>query len=154
MGAINILTQPGYYYLYALYFDYPINNAFFGGEEYAERVRELVRVVQHIRALQQPYRKSWPLRLFTERDAMARFSPDTVNEMLAQLREIVEQLGPPPGWSRGPLPGWSRGALPPARRARRERTGRPISPRVGNATAPERPASPYPSPPFPNRLIG
>lgn len=153
MGAINILAQPGYYYLYALYFDYPINNAFFGGEEYSERVRELVRVVQRLHALQQPYRKSLALRLFTERDAMARFSPDTVNEMLVQLRELVDRLGPPPGWSRGPLPGWSRGA-PPARRARRERTGRPISPRGGGTAAPERPAVPYPAPPFPSRLVG
>ncbi len=148
MGAINIITLPGYYYLYALYFDYPINNAFFGGGEYAERVRELERVVQRIRAMVQPYRKSWPLRLFTERDAVARFSPDAVNEMLAQLRVLVERLGPPPGWSRGPLP--------PAGRSRPERmhTRRVMAPGSSGEAPLERPASPHPPPPFPLRVMG
>ncbi len=145
MGAINIITLPGYYYLYALYFDYPINNAFFGGEEYAERVRELERVVQRLRGLEQPYRKSWQVRLFTERDAVARFSPDAVNEMLVQLRRLVERLGPPPGWSRGPLP--SSGRFRPAR------PRRAAAPGSSGEVPPERPASPHP-PPFPLRVTG
>jgi hypothetical protein len=72
MGVINVITLQGYYYLYALYFDYPINNAFFTQEENAERVWEVVRVVQRMKALVQPHRKSWPVRLFTERDAVSR----------------------------------------------------------------------------------
>ena len=104
MGVINVITLQGYYYLYALFFDYPLNNAFFTGAENRDRVMESLRTVQRLQALRQPYRKSWPVRLFTERDAMARFSPELVNVVLYQLRELVEQIGPPPGWSRGPLP--------------------------------------------------
>ncbi len=59
MGAINVITLQGYYYLYALYFDYPLNNAFFANEENQERVRESLRTVQRLRAMVQPYRKSW-----------------------------------------------------------------------------------------------
>ena len=104
MGAINVITLQGYYYLYALFFDYPINNAFFTNVENRDRVIESLRTVQRLQAMRQPYRKSWAVRLFTERDAMARFSPELVNVVLYQLRELVEQIGPPPGWSRGPLP--------------------------------------------------
>lgn len=104
MGAINIINLQGYYYLYALFFDYPINNAFFAKEENQAKVVESMWVVQKLHAMRQPYRKSWALRLFTERDAVSRFSPDLVNIVLYQIRELVNQIGPPPGWSRGPLP--------------------------------------------------
>jgi hypothetical protein len=118
MGAINIITLQGYYYLYALFFDYPINNAYFLKGENQARVVESMRVVQRLHALRQPYRKSWALRLFTERDAMSRFSPELVNVVLFQIRELVDQIGPPPGWSRGPLPAM-RQPREPARGVRR-----------------------------------
>lgn len=149
MGAINIITLQGYYYLYALYFDYPINNLYFTQEENADRMREVARVVQRLQALVQPYRKSWPVRLFTERDAIARLSPDVVNTLLAQLREVVEQLGPPPGWSRGPLPPLRRHGGRPARRAA-QRT----RPQAEEEPTPRRPPSPFPTPPFPIHLTG
>jgi hypothetical protein len=150
MGAINVITLQGYYYLYALYFDYPLNNAFFANEENHERVRESLRTVQRLRALVQPYRKSWPVRLFTERDAMARFSPDAVNTMLFQLRELVTQLGPPPGWSRGPLP-----AMRPPRQRRHSRTAaaKP-APAPSAPMEARRPPCPFPKPPLPFRLTG
>lgn len=117
MGTANIITLQGYYYLYALFFDYPINNAYFLKGENRARVEESIRTVQRLYAMRQPYRKSWALRLFTERDAMARFSPELVNVVLFQIRELVNQIGPPPGWSRGPLPAM-RQPREPARTAR------------------------------------
>ena len=122
MSFFNVVTQQGYYYLYALYFDYPINNAFFAKKEYGERMEEMVRVIQQIEELVQPYRKTWALRLFTERSSLARFSPELANEAYRQLSEIVKLLGAPPGWPprkhgrTGPSPG--RAAAPAARRAR------------------------------------
>jgi hypothetical protein len=104
MGSINVITLQGYYYLYALFFDYPLNNSFFAKEENQARVVESMRMVQRLHAMRQPYRKSWALRLFTERDAMARFSPELVNVVLYQIRQLVDQIGAPNGWSRGPLP--------------------------------------------------
>ena len=103
MNAQNILILPGYYYLYALYADYQLNNAFFSGQEDTQRMREIIRVVQYAREVLQPYRKSWALRLFTERKALARFSPHLVSEVLRELRHMVETLGPPPGWN-SPMP--------------------------------------------------
>ena len=126
MSFFNVVTQQGYYYLYALYFDYPINNAFFREKEDRERVKEMLEVVQRIEELVQPYRKTWALRLFTERSSLARFSPELVNEAFRQLGEIVKLLGAPPGWPRrkdgrsGPSPGWAerKSVAPVARRAR------------------------------------
>ena len=148
MGAINIITLQGYYYLYALYFDYPLSNAYFADAENAERLRESLRTVQRLRALVQPHRKSWSLRLFTERDAMARFSPDLVNTVLFQLRDLMEQLGPPPGWSRGPLPNLRSGSA--MRAPRRARDVEPMTmPSQG-----ERPPNPFQRPPSTFRLTG
>ena len=129
MGAINIITLQGYYYLYALFFDYPINNAYFLKGENQARVEESMRMVQRLHALRQPYRKSWALRLFTERDAMARFSPELVNVVLFQIRELVNQIGPPPGWSRGPLPNM-RQPREPARGVRGNRESPPAASRT------------------------
>ncbi len=133
MGAINVITLQGYYYLYALYFDYPINNAFFGNEENAQRIREALRTVQRLEAMVQPYRKHWRVRLFTERDAVARFSPELVNVALFQLRELVNQLGPPPGWSRGPLPSME---APHLRSAARRNSGGEPPGAAGRRSAP------------------
>lgn len=141
MSAFNIVTLPGYYALYALYFDYPINNAFFGKSERAEAMRRFVLTVQRIEAAVQPYRKTWALRLFTERQALSRFSPHLVNEALRQLRELVDQLGPPEGW-RG-------GELPPREGAHAGRRKRVAGPRsaLSQPPAPERPVPPLAAPP-------
>ncbi len=146
MGATNVIAQQGYYYLYALYFDYPINNAFFANEENTQRVREALWTVRRLEGMRAPYRKHWRVRLFTERDAVARFTPETVNYVLFQLRELVDQIGPPPGWSRGPLPSMEE---------RRSRAGMPRDaghkPQV---PAPPGLTKPFPKPPIPIRLTG
>ena len=99
-----LITHPGYYYLYALYFDYPINNAWFKRREYAALIQERLRTIQPLLALVQPYRKSQALRLFTERESRDRFPPERVNEAWRQLRNLIERVGPPPGWPDGPPP--------------------------------------------------
>ncbi len=99
-----LITHPGYYYLYALYFDYPINNAWFKRREYAALIQERLRTIQPLLALVQPYRKSPALRLFTERQSRERFPPERVNEAWRQLRNLIERVGPPPGWPDGPPP--------------------------------------------------
>ncbi len=100
----HLATQPGYYYLYALYADYRINNAWFREGEYSELLRERIRVIQPLLALVQPYRKSPALRLFTERQSRDRFPPDKVNEAYRELRALIEKIGPPPGWPDGEAP--------------------------------------------------
>ena len=94
---------PGYYYLYALYYDYPINNAWSNPREYEARVREALRAIQPALAARQPVRKTTGL----EREALHRYSPEQVNEGWRQLRELVELLGPPLGWPQPPAH-WSR----------------------------------------------
>lgn len=94
----HLATQPGYYYLYALYADYRINNAWFTEREYAALLRERLRVIQPLLALAQPYRKSPALRLFTERNSLERFPVEKVDEAYRQLRNLIERIGPPPGW--------------------------------------------------------
>lgn len=129
-----LITHPGYYYLYALYFDYPINNAWFKRREYAALIQERLRTIQPLLALVQPYRKSPALRLFTERESRDRFPPERVNEAWRQLRNLIERVGPPPGWPDGPPP-----PEPPYRwrlpRAARKRN------RHGNAGIPAEPES-------------
>ena len=129
-----LITHPGYYYLYALYFDYPINNAWFKRREYAALIQERLRTIQPLLALVQPYRKSPALRLFTERESRDRFPPERVNEAWRQLRNLIERVGPPPGWPDGPPP-----PEPPYRwrppRAARKRN------RHGNAGIPAKPES-------------
>ena len=107
MTIYNLATLPGYYYLYALYFDYPLNNAWFSPREYEAQVRAALRALQPVLAARQPVRKSMALRLFTEREALHRYSPEQVNEAWRQLRDLVDLLGPPPGWPHPPLR-WSR----------------------------------------------
>lgn len=94
MGFINHLTLPEYYYLYALYFDYPLNNAFHIEREEEQRMRDLLRYVQPLIGLRQPYRKSFALRLFTERQMLERFPPEQVDEALRQLKQALLQLRP------------------------------------------------------------
>ena len=89
MSVINILTVQGYYQLYALFFDYPINNDYYLSREDRERIRAHLRAVQPLLALTQPYRFDWRLRLFTQRQSLDRFSPEKVHELLRQLRNTV-----------------------------------------------------------------
>lgn len=125
-----IATLPGYYYLYALYFDYPLNQAWWSAREYAAAMEELARAIQPLRRYIAPYRKSFALRLFTERQALARFRPELVDEALRQWRGLIERVGPPAGWPR-----------PPRLRGPRKGAGRP-------AAHPSPQARPGPKPPF------
>ena len=117
MTIYNLATLPGYYYLYALYADYPINDDWFSPQEYEARVREALRAIQPTLSARQPMRKSMALRLFTEREALHRYSPEQVSEAWRQLRDLVDLLGPPPGWPHPPAH-WSRYA--PVWRQKRE----------------------------------
>jgi len=121
-GSLALL--PAYYYLYALYHDYPLNNAFLARQEYAAHMADFARHVQTVAALEQPYRKSFALRLFTGRESLARFSPHQVAEALRELRELLRRSPPPPGPRRAlPPPDWS--ARRDAPRRRRPPQGRP-----------------------------
>ena len=91
-----LINHPAYYYLYGLYADYPINNAFLHTLEAREALRIRLREVQPLLWYFRPYRKSYTLRLFTERSSLARFSPELVDEAWRQLRLVIQQIGPPP----------------------------------------------------------
>lgn len=101
MTATHIATLPEYYPLYALYVDYTINNVAHARLEDMEQVRKALRIIAPLLGLEQPYRKSWALRLFTERQALASFPPELVDEAWRQVREWIERWGPPPD---GPTP--------------------------------------------------
>ena len=92
MGTLNVLTLPEYYYLYALFVDYPLNNAFHLEHEERAKIREMLTTVRRWLDLRQPYRKSFQLRLFTERESLARWSPDLVDEALRQLKLTVDHV--------------------------------------------------------------
>ena len=92
MGVINVLTLQEYYYLYALFFDYPLNNEFALAREERERVRGWLRMARPFAAVYKPYEKSFALRLFTERRTLARWSPELADEALRQLKDAVERL--------------------------------------------------------------
>jgi hypothetical protein len=92
MSTINVLTLPEYYYLYALFFDYPLNNAFAIDREERDRIRSWLRQARPAAALYKPYEKSFTLRLFTERSALARWSPELSVEILRQLKHAVDRL--------------------------------------------------------------
>ncbi len=94
----SLAEQPAYYSLYALYADYAINNAYYLEREYYARLREVVRFIQPLTGQVQPDMKSWSLRLFTERQALARFSPEVASAAWRLVRQAVEQIGPPRGW--------------------------------------------------------
>ncbi|MBI4082612.1 MAG: hypothetical protein HY423_08375 [Candidatus Lambdaproteobacteria bacterium] len=134
-----IATLPGYYYLYALYFDYPLNQAWWSAREYAAAMEELVRAIQPLRRYIAPNRKSFALRLFTERQALARFRPELVDEALRQWRGLIERVGPPAGWPRPPRP-----------RRPRQGPGRAIRP-AAPRTAPHAVPQPHPRPMAPFR---
>lgn len=133
MTAINIVTLPGYYALYALYADYLLNNERHAALEDLERVRKSVRMLGPVLGLEQPFRKDWPLRLFTERESLASYPPELVDEAWRQLREAIDALGPPPGW---------RGPRPRERLSRRVFKPRPVLPPPAPARFPVYPRSP------------
>jgi hypothetical protein len=136
MTAINMATLPAYYYLYALYFDYLINNRFHAGLEHEAKIRDALRRIQPLMRRTQPYRKTWALRLFTERSSLERFPPQLVDEAWRQLHELVRRVGPPADWRQGPLP-----------REHGRSAERPLpSPQEAEATRPYEP--PFPKPPI------
>ena len=98
MTVFHILTLPAYYPLYALYADYLENHREHARLEDMERVRESLRVIAPLIGLEQPYRKDWALRLFTERQALESFPAEQVDEAWRQVREWIEAMGPPPDW--------------------------------------------------------
>ncbi|MDH4225635.1 MAG: hypothetical protein OEW12_08315, partial [Deltaproteobacteria bacterium] len=100
MTVINLATLPEYYYLYALYFDYQLNNRTHLNEEEARRVEDILRRVHPLGRRGAPFRKSWALRLFTERDDLTRFSPHQLKEAWHQLHRLLEQWRLTRGWDR------------------------------------------------------
>jgi hypothetical protein len=94
----SLAEQPAYYALYALYADYLANNARYAEREYFARLRDLVRFIQPLLGHEQPYMKSWSLRLFTERSALDRLPPEQVSAAWRLVRQMVEAIGAPAGW--------------------------------------------------------
>ncbi len=135
-GRIAIL--PAYYYLFALYHDYEINNALFARREDAAQMAAFVRRIQTVAPLIQPARKSWALRLFTERQSLARFSPHLVDEAWRQLRQYVAAPSRPV-------------EQPPAAPPRRGRAPRPAA-GATHAPAPPPRSRPFPRSPVDYRL--
>lgn len=115
----SLAEQPAYYSLYALYADYAINNAFHLEREYYARLRDAVRFIQPLTGQVQPDMKSWSLRLFTERQALARFSPEVASAAWRLVRQAVEQIGPPRGWKSQTRPAGSPAPRKPAHAAAR-----------------------------------
>jgi hypothetical protein len=95
----SLAEQPAYYALYALYADYQINTRFNLEREYFARLRDSVRFIQPLTGLVQPDMKSWALRLFTERQALARFSPEVASAAWRLVRQLVDEIGEPRGWA-------------------------------------------------------
>jgi hypothetical protein len=123
-----ILTHPAYYAFYGLYADYPLNNLEAAALGDVRRVRETLRELQPLLGQQQPYHKTWALRLFTEREALGRFAPELVDEAWRQLRQVVDGLGPPTGWTADPAPRARRDATPRRRLQYRRVQPRPPAP--------------------------
>jgi hypothetical protein len=134
----GLAEQPAYYSLYALYADYALNNARHLEREYFARLRDAVRFIQPLTGWTRPDMKSWSLRLFTERQALARFSPEVASAAWRLVRQAVEEIGQPKGWrTSGPATG---------------RTARPAHTRAGappRTTQAPRPAEP----PFPRSPV-
>ncbi len=93
-----LANHPAYYSLYALYHDYPVSNVWFEEPEHAARLKKSLRTIAPLLELISPYRKSYALRLFTERESLLRFPPDKANEAWRQLRHMIELIGTPAGW--------------------------------------------------------
>lgn len=98
----NVATLPAYYALYALYADYLVNNSEHRAREYFARLRDLVKYIQPLIGPQPYYMKTWPLRLFTERRALERFSPEQAATAWWLVRQAVDEIGPPRNWPYAP----------------------------------------------------
>lgn len=131
----SLAEQPAYYALYALYADYAANNDFHRAREYYARLREILRFIQPLTGKEQPYMQSWSLRLFSERQALARFAPEQASAAWRLVKQAVDEIGPPARWQ-APLATPSRVQRPPRRKAR----PRALAPAL--AEAPPRPALP------------
>lgn len=134
----QLITQPGYYYLYALYADFAADNAKHLSREYEVLLQRRLRAAQPLLGLVQPYRKSWALRLFTERKSLGRFQPEEVSEAWRQLGELIQRLGPPAGWpDRPPTEDGAQEAAVGQPEADARRSGSPASATaVGSGRAP------------------
>ena len=97
--VVSLAEQPAYYALYALYVDYMVNQRRDAEREYFARLREVVTYIQPLIGKEQPYMKSWTLRLFTEREALNRFSLEQAGTAWELVRKVVDQIGPPSNWT-------------------------------------------------------
>ena len=93
----SLAEQPAYYALYALYVDYLRNNQHHRAREYFARLRDAVRFIQPLVGREHYFMKSWSLRLFTERAALERFSPEQATTAWWLVRQAVDAIGPPRG---------------------------------------------------------
>jgi hypothetical protein len=93
----SLAEQPAYYALYALYTDYLVNNPYHRAREYFARLKDLVRFIQPLVGRDPYFMKSWSLRLFTERAALERFSPEQAATAWWLVRQAVDAIGPPRG---------------------------------------------------------
>ena len=93
-----LVNHPAYHSLYGIYADYRVNNALFNERENQARLQKLLRQVQPLLWRYTPYRKSFALRLFTERQSLERFPAHKAQEAWRELKELIERIGPPPGW--------------------------------------------------------
>ena len=136
----SVATLPAYYALYALYADYLVNNSAHRAREYFERLGDLVKYIQPMIGPQPAYMKSWSLRLFTERSALERFSPERAATAWWLVRQAVDEIGPPRRWPYAPrsVRSWRR----PVRRA----------PPPAAPEPPARPALRYPRSPIDYRM--
>ena len=141
----SLAEQPAYYSLYALYADYALNNARHLEREYFGRLRDAVRFIQPLTGWTRPDMKSWSLRLFTERQALDRFSPEVASAAWRLVRQAVEEIGPPRGWRTS-----SPAAGRPARPARAAHTRAGAPPRAFQAPRPSEP--PFPRSPVDYRM--
>jgi hypothetical protein len=117
----SLAEQPAYYALYALYADYAANNGFHRAREYFARLREIVRFIQPLQGKEQPYMQSWSLRLFSEREALARFTPEQASAAWRLVRQVVDEIGLPAGWQAPTSAGPGRPLQRPGRREVRAR---------------------------------
>jgi hypothetical protein len=154
--AVSLAEQPAYYALYALYVDYVGNNQYHRAQEYFARLRDVVRYIQPLVGREQPYMKSWSLRLFTERRALERFSPEQAATAWWLARQVVDEIGPPQRWPYAPpsVRSWRRPVRQtPVARATDARATDARATGAQTSGAPDAEAAPPPSPAFPRSPV-
>lgn len=132
--VVSLAEQPAYYALYALYVDYLRNNQHHRAREYFARLQDLVRYIQPLVGRDTLYMKSWSLRLFTERSALERFSPERATTAWWLVRQAVDAIGAPRRRPvrHGPVVGAAEveaTETPQAQAAPRRRAATPLYPR-------------------------